>query len=147
MSPVLDVEDFEDEQRYFNLIKYQTYTTDQLCDLAVSFLQSEMPRVALKASQQAIAQSETDKDYLKGSYLKLTCLLLLKDFRAALDTCLEAISKATTKDDVLSFLYGQAEIYIRLNQVRDARKILSKILSIDSKYRLAKERLDKLNEI
>lgn len=147
MSPVLDVEEFEDEQRYFNLIKYQTYTTDQLCDLAVSFLQSEMPRVALKASQQAIAQSETDKDYLKGSYLKLTCLLLLKDFRAALDTCLEAISKATTKDDVLSFLYGQAEIYIRLNQIRDARKILSKILSIDSKYRLAKERLDKLNEI
>lgn len=71
----------------------------------------------------------------------------MKDFRAALDTCLEAISKATTKDDVLSFLYGQAEIYIRLNQVRDARKILSKILSIDSKYRLAKERLDKLNEI
>lgn len=147
MSPVLDVEDFEDEQRYFNLIKYQTYTTNQLCDLAVSFLQSEMPRVALKASQQAIAQSESDEEYLKASYLKLTCLLLLKDFRAALDTCLEAISKASTEDDVLSFMYGQAEIYIRLNQVRDARKTLSKILSIDSKYRLAKERLDKLNEI
>lgn len=147
MSPVLDVEEYEDEQRFFNLIKYQTYTTDQLCDLAVSFLQSEMPRVALKASQQAIAQSENDKDYLKGSYLKLSCLLLLKDFRAALDTCLEAVSKATTKDDVLSFLYGQAEIYIRLNQPRDAKKILTKILSIDSKYRLAKERLDKLNEI
>ncbi len=147
MSPVLDVEDFEDEQRYFNLIKYQNYSTNQLCDLAVSFLQSEMPRVALKASQQAISQSETDVDYLKASYLKLTCLLLLKEFRAALDTCLEAISKATTEDDVLSFLYGQAEIYIRLNQVRDARKTLSKILSIDSKYRLAKERLDKLNEI
>lgn len=147
MSPVLDVEEYEDEQRYFNLIKYQSYTTDQLCDLAVSFLQSEMPRVALKASEQAIKQSENDKDYLKGSYLKLTCLLLLKDFRSALDTCLEAISKATTKDDVLSFLYGQAEIYIRLNQMKDARKILSKILSIDSKYRLAKERLDKLNEI
>lgn len=147
MSPVLDVEDFEDEQRYYNLIKYQTYTTNQLCDLAVSFLQSEMPRVALKASQQAIAQSETDEEYLKASYLKLTCLLLMKEFRSALDTCLDAISKATTKDDVLSFMYGQAEIYIRLNQVRDARKTLSKILSIDSKYRLAKERLDKLNEI
>jgi tetratricopeptide (TPR) repeat protein len=147
MSPVLDVEEYEDEQRYFNLIKYQSYTTSQLCDLAVSFLQSEMPRVALKASKQAIKQSENDKDYLKGSYLKLTCLLLLKDFRSALDTCFEAISRATTKDDVLSFLYGQAEIYIRLNQTKDARKILSKILSIDSKYRLAKERLDKLNEI
>ncbi len=147
MSPVLDVEEYEDEQRFFNLLKYQTYTTDQLCDLAVSFLQSEMPRVALKASQHAIAQSDNDKDYLKGSYLKLTSLLLLKDFRAALDTCLDAISKATTKDDVLSFLYGQAEVYIRLNQPRDAKKILSQILSIDSKYRLAKERLDKLNEI
>jgi hypothetical protein len=147
ISPTFDIDTDEDEQKYFSLLKYQTYTSDQLCDLAVSFLQSEMPKVALKASELAIAQSETDQGYLKGSYLKLTSLLLLKDYRAALDTCLDAISKATSKDDILSFLYGQAEIHIRLDQKKQAKNILSKILAIDSEYRLAKERLDRLNEI
>ena len=129
------------------LQEYQNYSADQLCDLAVSFLQSEMPKVALRASELAIKEATDDKSFLKGSYLKLTCLLQLQDLRAALDTCLEALSKASSRDDILSFLYGQAEIYIRLNQKKQAKGILSKILIIDSKYRLAQERFDKLNEI
>lgn len=147
MSPALDVEVFEDEQKYLNILKFQTYNKDQLCDLAVSFLQAQMPKVALKAAEQAMQQSEQDQDYLKASYLKLSSELLLKDFRAGLDTCLQALDKSSTVDDILSFLYAQAEIYIRLKQDRDAKKILKKILSIDSKYRLAQERFDKLNEI
>jgi len=142
-----DMEDSEDDQRFMHLLKYQTYTTDQLCDLAVSFLQSEMPKVALRASEIAMTQSVDDSSFLKACYLKLTCQLQLQDLRAALDTCLIAMTKATSRDDILSFLYGQAEIYIRLNQKKQAKNILSKILTIDSKYRLAKERLDKLNEI
>ncbi len=147
MPSHFEMDESEDDQRFFHLLKYQTYTPDQLCDLAVSFLQSEMPKVALRASELAMSQSTDDKTFLKGSYLKLTCQLQLQDLRAALDTCLVAMTRANTRDDILSFLYGQAEIYIRLNQKKDAKNILSKILSIDSKYRLAKERLDKLNEI
>jgi hypothetical protein len=147
MPSQVDVEDSDDEQKFFHLIKYQTYSTDQLCDLAVSFLQSEMPKVALRASELAIEQSQTDPEFLKGSYLKLMSQLQLKDFRAALDTSFQALTRSKTRDDVLSFLYSQAEIYIRLNERKSAKSILSKILMIDSKYRLAKERYDKLNEI
>jgi tetratricopeptide (TPR) repeat protein len=147
MPSHFEMEDSEDDQRFMHLLKYQSYTPDQLCDLAVSFLQSEMPKVALRASELAMSQSVDDRTFLKGSYLKLTCQLQLQDLRAALDTCLVAMTRATSRDDILSFLYGQAEIYIRLNQKKQAKNILSKILTIDSKYRLAKERLDKLNEI
>lgn len=137
----------EDEAQYVNFLKHQDFTPDQFCDLAVSFLQSEMPKVALKASELAIKISGSDIEYLKASYLKLSALLQLKDFRAAVDTCLSALEKSKTKDDVLSFMYGQAEAHIRLNQKREAKIILRKILQIDSKYRMTKERLDKLDEI
>lgn len=144
MSPSLDFEASEDQDRYLQILKYQDYSNDQLCDLAVSFLQSEMPRVAIKAADMAIANSKDAESFLKGSYLRLTGLLQIKDYRAALDTCLMALTKATTKNDVLSFMYGQAEVLIRLNEFDEARQVLTRILSIDSHYRLAKERLDKL---
>jgi tetratricopeptide (TPR) repeat protein len=140
-------ENSDDEQQFFHLLKYQTYSTSELCDLAVSFLQSEMPRVALRASEMGIQSSANNQEFLKASYLKLTCQLKLKDYRAAVDTCFVALEKAATRDDILSFMYGQAEAYIRLNQRRQAKAVLSKIVSIDAKYRLAKERLDQLNEI
>ncbi len=137
----------EDEEQFLHLLKYQTYSSTQLCDLAVSFLQSEMPTVALQASQLAINISASDEEVLKASYLKLTCLLKLNDYRAAIDTSLDALSRANSQDDILSFLYGQAEAYLRLNQKKKAKAVLTKILNIDSRYRLAQERLDKLNEI
>ena len=118
ISPVIESEEVEDEKNYFNLIKYQNFNADQLCDLTVSFLQSEMPTVALYAADEALKKSEDNQSFLKCSYLKLNCLLQLKDFRAALDTCLNALTKATTETDILSFLYGQAEIHIRLNEVK-----------------------------
>lgn len=136
-----------EEQNYSHLFKHQEFNLDQLCDLAVSFLQSEMPKVSLMAVNEAMKKVQSDKDFLKAAYLKLTCLLQLKDYRAALDICLMALEKATSRDDILSFMYGQAELYIRLNERKQAKIILSKIISIDSKYRLAKERLEKLNEI
>jgi hypothetical protein len=142
-----EIEDSEEDQRFIHLLKYQNYNSAQLCELAVSFLQSEMPRVALKACEIALSLPLDDVLFLKSSYLKLTCLLRLQDYRAAMDTCLDAMKKASSKDDILSFLYAQAEIYIRLNQKREAKNILTEIVFMDSKYRLAKERLDKLNEI
>ena len=147
MSTDVDVEESLDEKKYYHLLKYQSYSLNQLCDLAVSFLQSEMPNVALKATELAIQAANDDKEYLKGSYLKLTCLLVLKDYRAAVDTAYSALEKSSSQEDVLSFLYGQAEAYMRLNQKIKAIEILEKIIGIDHKYRLAKERLDKLNEV
>lgn len=145
--PLDEPEFTEEEYTYLNLLKYQSFTLDQLCDLAVSFLQSEMPKVALSASELALKEAKDDSEFLKASYLKLTCQLKLHDFRAAIDTCFQALAKAQSQDDVLSFMYGQAEAFIRLNQKKNARAVLKKIVSIDDKYRLAKERLDKLNEI
>lgn len=147
MAPMIDPEIDEDEQKYFHLLKYQNYGHDQLCDLAVSFLQSDMPSVALKASELAQKASVNDKEFLKACYLKLTAQLKLNDFRAAIDTCFQGLTQAQSRDDILSFMYGQAEAYIRLNQNKNAKAVLTKIISIDAKYRLAKERLDKLNEI
>lgn len=144
MSSTSILEHEDQESRFFHLLKYQDYTADQLCDLAVSFLQSELPRVALKASEMAVSLADNETSLLKGSYLKFTCLMELKDYRAALDTCLEALTHARTQDDVLSFLYGEAEVYIRLNEIKNAKKVLKRVLSIDDKYRLAKERLEKL---
>lgn len=141
-----EVEESE-EQNYAHLFKHQEYSLDQFCDLAVSFLQSEMPKVALMAANAALKIAVDAQGYLKASYLKLTCLLQVQDYRAALDVCLSALSKASSRDDILSFMYGQAELYMRLGERKQAKIILTKIIAIDSKYRLAKERLDKLNEI
>lgn len=137
----------EEEAALINLFKFQNFSSDQLLEIAVSFLQSELPHVALKATELALMHDQDEKFFLKATYLKLTCLLLLADNRAALDIAIIAMTKAQTKDDILSFLYGQAEAYIRLSQYSDAKRVLKKIMSIDSDYRLTRERLEKLNEI
>lgn len=147
ISSVPEQELDPEEDQYLHLLKYQSYSSDQLCDLAVSFLQSEMPGVALRASELAIKNAASDRDFLKGSYLRLISQLKLGDYRAAVDTCFVALEKAESRDDILSFMYGQAEAYIRLEQKKNAKEVLSKIISIDAGYRLAKERLEKLNEI
>ena len=143
--PEVDLMDEMQSDLYFNYLKYQTYSFQQLCELVVSFIQSEMPKVALKISGLAHKNASDDQEEMKASYLHLTCLLILRDYRAALDISFQALNKAIKKDDILSFLYAQAEIYIRLREHDRARMILSRIISIDSKYRLAKERLEKLN--
>ena len=145
--PFSEIEENEDDQKFFHLLKHQEYSVGQLCDLAVSFLQSEMPKVALQASEMALKSSTSNEEILKASYLKFTCQLQLNDLRAAVDTCFNALTKASSLDDVLSFMYGQAEAYIRLGDRKNAKSVLSKLISIDANYRLAKERLDKLNEI
>jgi len=147
LPPVNEYEVEVDVTQYNNILKYQDYTSAQLCDLAVSFIQSDMPRVALTASELAVSSSQSENDFFKASYLKLTCQMLLNDYRAAVDTSMEALHRAKSQEDILSFLYSQAEAYIRLNLKSDAKRVLRNIVAIDEKYRLAKERLEKLNEI
>jgi hypothetical protein len=147
LPPAKEYEAEVDVIQYKNILKYQNYDTLQLCDLAVSFIQSEMPRVALCASELAELSAINDNDFLKASYLKLTCQILINDYRAAIDTSIEALKRAKSQEDILSFLYSQAEAYIRINLKSDARRVLKNIIEIDEKYRLAKERLEKLNEV
>ncbi len=137
----------DEEAALINLFKYQNYSANDLLEIAVSFLQSELPQVALKASELAIEVSGDERTLLKSTYLKLTCLLLLGDNRTALEMAITARGLARTQDDILSFMYGEAEAYMRLSRFKECKKILLKIMTIDADYRLTRERLEKLDEI
>ncbi len=140
-------EEPEEVETYIHLLKHTEFSVEQLCDIAVGFLQAEVPRAALAAAERALQSSSNRSDFLKASYLKISALFLLKDFRVVIDTCLNALEKVESTADLLSFLYAQGEAYIRMGLANDARIILKQIIKIDSSYRLAKERLEKLNEI
>ena len=137
----------EEEMLVTHMLKHQTYTTDELLDVAVSLYQSEFYHAALKASQLAFKTSSSNTQKLKASYLKITCLLKTGEFRMALDTSMEALKISQTQNDILSFMYSQAEAYLRMKEYDDAKMVLKHILAIDSNYRLAKERLEQLNAI
>ena len=149
-TPIIDemmAEVSEEEVLLSHMIKHQSYSTDELLDVAVSFVQSEFYYAALKASEMALDKTTDNNLKLKAYYLKVTSLLKTGDYRSALDSSLIALSLSTTENDVLSFMYSQAEAHLRLKEYPSAKKVLKKIISIDSEYRLAKERLDRLNAI
>ncbi len=146
LAPLVD-DHLEEESRIINLFKYRDYSDNELMEIATSFLQAELPKIAIKAVEKILSKWVDDSTFMKASYLRLTCYLLSGDSRAALDCALSALNRAQSPDDILSFLYGEAEAYIRLGQVKDARRVLTEILSIDSAYRMTRERLEKLNEI
>lgn len=149
-TPMIDelmAEVSEEEVLLAHLIKHQSYSTAELLDVAVSFVQSEFYYAALKASEMALASTQENYLKLKAYYLKVTCLLKTGDYRSALDFSLDALSISSTQNDVLSFMYSQAEAHLRLKEYSSAKTTLRKIVAIDSDYRLAKERLDRLNAI
>lgn len=137
----------EEEVLLTHMLKHQSYTADELLEVAVSLFQSEFYHAALKAAQLAFKASSGNAQKLKASYLKVTCLLKTGEFRMALDTSMEALKLAQTQNDILSFMYSQAEAYLRMREYDDAKMVLRHILAIDSNYRLAKERLEQLNAI
>ena len=137
----------EEEVLLAHVLRLQAFSTCELLDIAVSFLQSEFFHAGIKAAELASLAAQNDEERLKSSYLKVFCLLKLGDYRAALDCSLEALKNATTENDVLSFLYAQAEAHTHLKDFKAAKTILKKIVAIDAGYRLARERLDKLNAI
>ena len=146
LSPLMD-DEIDESSRIIQLFKYNDLSHRELFEIATSFLQSEMPKVAIKAVEKILESELDDTTFMKASYLKLTCLLLVGDNRSALDCAHTSLDRAGTKDDILSFLYGEAEAYIRLGQKRDAKRVLKEIISIDANYRLTRERLEKLDEI
>jgi hypothetical protein len=130
-----------------HLIKHQDFSSSDLLEIATSFVQSEFYYAALQASDLAYNSSSDTKLKLKASYLKIISLLKRGDCRAALDISMEALSLSESQNDILSFLYSQTEAHLRLKEYAPAKKVLERILSIDSSYRMAKERLDRLNAI
>jgi hypothetical protein len=141
------LEDLDEEMHFIHMLSFQEFSQKELLDVATSFLQSRMFKVSLKAADLALKASTDTESFLKSAYLKIISLLQLQDYRAALDLSIQAAGKAVRTDDVLSFLYVQAELMMKLNQNKAAKNILEQIQSIDSDYRLTKERLIKLDEI
>lgn len=137
----------EEEVLLAQVLKHQSFSSLELLDIAVSFLQSDFYLAARHASEMAYELAADESEKLKSCYLKVICLLKLGDYRSAVDISFQALSISKTQNDVLSFLYSQAEAYLKLKEYRNAKMILKKILSIDSGYRLAKERLEKLNAL
>jgi hypothetical protein len=102
---------------------------------------------ALKASELAYESTDNNNLRLRACYLKVTCLLKTADYRAALDISLIALSYSVTQNDILSFLYSQAEAHLKLKEYISAKRVLERIMDIDASYRLVKERLEWLNAI
>ena len=128
-------------------LKLHDYSHEELMELAVSFIHSELFEAARTAMERVIKENPSEDLYLRASYIRITCLLHQHDYRAALDAALEAAGKSKQKEDILSFLYIQAEAHLRLGNKKGAKTILEKVMSIDEGYRLTKQRLQRLNEI
>lgn len=137
----------EEEILLAHLLKHQNFSTIELLEIAISFMQSEFYLAAYKASDLAFASTDVAELKLKACYLKVTCLLKTGDYRAALDLSLTALNLSITQNDILSFLYSQAEAHLKLKEYKHAKNVLKKILSIDASYRMTKERLERLNAI
>ena len=144
---VVNAELSDHEVLLAKLLKVQEFSAETLLDLAVNFIQSDFLNTAMVAVR-IVLEKTNDRDIkLKAYYLLVTTLLKTGDYRAALDSSLIAMDMAETQNDLLSFLYGQAEAYIKLKDKNKAAKTLEKIISIDKNYRLAKEKLEMLNAI
>jgi len=130
-----------------HIIKHQDFSSGDLLEIATSFVQSEFYLAALGASELAFQSTNDRKLKLKAWYLKIICLLKRGDCRAALDNSLVALSLSESQNDILSFLYSQTEALLRLKEYSSAKEVLERILTIDSNYRMTKERLDRLNAI
>lgn len=140
--------DFTDEDvMVAHLIRHGSFEDAQLLDLSVGFLQSEFPRAAASAAEIVLQGEGSDETRLKASYLKLTSHLMLKDYRQAVDLAFEALKLAKTQNDILSFLYAKAEAHLALKEVRAARATFKEIVALDADYRLAREKLERLNEV
>lgn len=151
-SPASILDSFQEspdsaEAFFVSQLKSNNFSFMTLLDFAVGLIQSDCLYAATEALEQALEKCSNDEELLKIKYLLVTSLLKKQDYRLALDVILETLPKCKTQNDVLSFLYAESEAYIRLNELKNAKKILEKIVGLDSSYRMAKERLDKLNAV
>jgi len=137
----------EQEGLLISTLKLEDYTVTELLELSISFLQSLFPKASAYAANKALASTQDPLTVLKASYLKATALLMSGDYRGVIDVTYSALELSRTKDDVLSFLYLQADVYSKLGQSAKSKAVLEKIVAIDSNYRMTRERLQRLDEI
>ncbi len=141
------VEVSEQEKLLAQLLKYNEFSKEQLWDVASGFIQSEFYYAGLKACELMPLDHEDTISTLRCFYLKIICLSKLGDYRSVIDKCFEALMISENENDFLSFLYAKADAYIHLEDYSNAKEDLSHIVKIDERYRLAKEKLEKLNAI
>ena len=141
-------EHVDEEEIYFvRQIKNESFSVETLIDFATTLMQSDCLYACEETLKLAQTQVSKDFDILRVRYLYVTCLLKRRDYRASLDMILDTLPMCKSENDLLSFLYAESEVYIRLEENQNAINVLKKIVTMDSSYRLAKDRLDKLNEI
>jgi hypothetical protein len=137
----------EEEVSIRSALKYGSYSENELLDIVTNLIQSDLYHAGVSASEMIKNMTNDNSMKLKASYLKLVCLLKLGDYRGALDLAMDSISLAQDEEDILCFLYAQADAYQKLKQKQRAIDVLQQIVSIRPDYRLAKERLVQLDEI
>jgi hypothetical protein len=146
---ILENIDFRDES-YVNemqqILKFSNFSHQQLYDLAISFIQSGMPLVALVIMEKVLEENLEQDFKLKILYLKANCLFEVKDFRRVVDVCHDAIRLFQDEKQAVSFLYNQAEAFVHLREFKEAKKNFLKVVSIDETYRMTKDRLRTLDE-
>ena len=146
---ILENVDFRDEsyiKEVRQILKFSTFSFQQHYDLAISFIQIEMPLVALVIIEKVLEENLEQELKLKVLYLKTNCLFELKDFRKVVDVCHDAISLSQDDNEAMSFLYNQAEALAQLGELKEAKKNLLRIILIDETYRMTKDRLRTLDE-
>jgi tetratricopeptide (TPR) repeat protein len=146
---ILENVDFRDEsyvKEIRHILKYSNFSFQQHYDLAIIFIQIEMPLVALAIIGIVLEENLEQELKLKVLYLKIDCLFELKDFRKVVDMCHDAINLSRNELESVSFLYYQAEAFVQLGELKDAKKNFLKIISIDGTYRMAKDKLRTLDE-
>jgi hypothetical protein len=141
------LEYIDEEAAVISAIKHGNFSQTELLDIATNLIQSRLYKGAASAAELARQQAGPPAELLKAVYLKMISLLHLGDYRAVLDLSIDALAHAEREDDLLSFMYAQAEALVHLGQTDQARKTLDNIVSIQSNYRFAREKLEKLNEI
>lgn len=137
----------EEESLIISGIKHQELSFDQSLDLMISMLQMNLP-LAARAIAFKINKEPVEAELkLKLNYLLLRVYYELKDYRAGIDIALDSLSIAKSGEDILAFMYAEADFHFHLGELNQAKLIYENIISLVGNYRMAFERLKEINEI
>lgn len=137
----------EEESLIISGIKHQELSFDQSLDLMISMLQMNLPLAARAIAFKINKESVEAELKLKLNYLLLRVYYELKDYRAGIDIALDSLSIAKSGEDILAFMYAEADFHFHLGELNQAKLIYENIISLVGNYRMAFERLKEINEI
>ncbi len=137
----------EEEALIISGLKHQELSFDQSLDLMVSMLQMNLPLAARAIAFKINKAPIVPEHKLKLNYLLLRVYHELKDYRAGIDTALDSLSIAQSGEDIIAFMYAEADFHFHLGEINKAKSIYKNIISLVGNYRMAMERLKELDEI